>query len=101
MSPDKVRDYRNWYDLNAEPLQKRVIELHSHLEMLGASEVFGSEYAFRRNYVKTGQSSFYQRAMACSLPLPCAGHQSVSQTCCSSFAQVSFSLPGWIEFQRS
>lgn len=69
------------YDLNAEPLQKRVMELHSHLEMLGGNEVFGTAPAFRRNFVKTGETSFYQRAMSCTMPLPCANHESVTRGC--------------------
>ena len=69
------------YDINAEPLQKRVMELHSHLEMLGGNEVFGSASRFRRDFVKTGQDSFYQRAMSCTMPLPCANHQRVTRGC--------------------
>ena len=53
------------------PLQKRVMELHSHLEMLGGNEVFGTDRKFRRDFVKTGQASFYQRAMSCATPVPC------------------------------
>jgi SNF2 family DNA or RNA helicase len=70
------------YDLNAEPLQKRVMELHSHLEMLGGNAVFGNDRAFRRNFVRTGQASFYQRAMSCRTPLPCGRpHETVVKGC--------------------
>jgi SNF2 family DNA or RNA helicase len=68
-------------DLNAEPLHKRVMELHSHLEFLGGNAVFGTAAAFRRNYVRTGTSSFYQRAMSCRTPLPCSVHASVVKGC--------------------
>ena len=69
------------YDINAEPLQKRVMELHSHLEMLGGNEVFGSPSSFRRHFVKTGETSFYQRAMTCTTPVPCPEHPQVMKDC--------------------
>lgn len=63
------------YDTNATPLQKRPMELHSHLEFLGLTEVFGSPTSYRRHFVKTGTDAFYQRAMSCRTPVPCPIHQ--------------------------
>ena len=68
-------------DVNAEPLQKRAMELHSHLEFAGGNLVFGTDRQFRRNFVKTGTDSFYQRAMSCDTPLPCAHHDRVTAGC--------------------
>ncbi len=69
------------YDLHATPLQKRVMELHSHLEMLGGNAVFGNDRKFRRDFVKTGQASFYQRAWSCQTPNPCDRHDSLIKGC--------------------
>jgi SNF2 family DNA or RNA helicase len=68
-------------DINAEPLQKRLMEMHSHLELVGGGEVFGSPGKFRRDFVKTGTSSFYQRAMTCRTPVPCDRHPSLVRGC--------------------
>ena len=62
------------YDLNAGPLQKRLAELHSHLELVGGNAEFGSERKFRRDFVKTGTTSFCTRAMTCDTPVPCGIH---------------------------
>lgn len=70
------------YGLHATPLQKRLPELHSFLEPLGGWEVFGSLSTFRRTFVKTGTTQFYQRAMTCDTPVPCREHpQGVVKTC--------------------
>ena len=68
-------------DINAEPLQKRIMEMHSHLEMVGGNAVFGSQTRFRRDFVKTGQSSFYQRGLSCRTPVPCPRHQALVRGC--------------------
>ena len=68
-------------DINAEPLQKRLMEMHSHLELVGGNEVFGSPARFRRDFVKTGSSSFYQRALTCATPVPCGRHESMVRGC--------------------
>ena len=68
-------------DINAGPLQKRLLELHSHLEMVGGNEEFGSDRKFRRDFVKTGSSSFYQRAMSCRTPVPCQIHETLTRGC--------------------
>jgi SNF2 family DNA or RNA helicase len=68
-------------DVNAGPLQKRLLELHSHLEMVGGNEIFGDERKFRRDHVKTGSSSFYTRAMSCTTPVPCQIHRAVTRGC--------------------
>ena len=65
---------RRTVDINAGPLQKRLLELHSHLEYVGGNEIFGDDRRFRRDFVKTGSSSFYQRAMSCATPVPCQRH---------------------------
>lgn len=72
-------------DVNAEPLQKRAMELHSHLEMVGGNAVFGTAPSFRRNFVATGSSSFYQRAMSCTSLVPCPAHRRAAEcaTCTS------------------
>lgn len=69
------------YGLHATPLQKKLPELHSFLEPLGGWAVFGSLSTFRRNFVKTGTTQFYQRAMTCTTPVPCPEHPVVVKTC--------------------
>jgi len=69
------------YAVNATPLQKRLPELHSVLEALGGNATFGSLPAFRRRFVRTGETSFYQRAWTCTTPVPCPRHESVIPGC--------------------
>jgi SNF2 family DNA or RNA helicase len=71
------------FGLHATPLQKKVTELHSFLEPLGGTAVFGSLSCFRRNFVQTGQNSFWQRAMTCNTPVPCHDHPAGMVKACS------------------
>jgi SNF2 family DNA or RNA helicase len=45
--------------LTATPLQKQLTELHSVLEVVGGLEVFGSQHAFTRRYVREESVKIY------------------------------------------
>lgn len=47
--------------LNGTPLQKRLTELHSILELVGGLEVFGPKSRFRRRYVREESVSVYNK----------------------------------------
>ncbi len=49
--------------LNATPLQKRLRELHSMLEPVGGSSVFGSETTFRNRYERQELVTTYNRRL--------------------------------------
>lgn len=47
--------------LNGTPLQKRLREMHSMLELVGGYQVFGSETSFRTRYERTELTKVYNR----------------------------------------
>lgn len=47
--------------MTGTPLQKKLHELHSVLETIGGNDVFGSQAAFMRRYVRTEMQTFYDR----------------------------------------
>lgn len=49
--------------LNGTPLQKRLRELHSMLELVGGHAVFGSEMNFRRTYERTELVNAYSKRL--------------------------------------
>lgn len=49
--------------LNATPLQKKLLEMHSMLEPVGGYAVFGSETTFRRTYERQELVTVYNRSL--------------------------------------
>lgn len=49
--------------LNATPLQKKLLEMHSMLEPVGGYTVFGSETSFRRTYERTELVTVYNKSL--------------------------------------
>jgi hypothetical protein len=65
--------------VNATPLQKRLAELHSVLELVGGREIFGSETNFLRTYTRSEKVNIYARGGRRLTQSKVVGYQNIEQ----------------------
>lgn len=66
--------------LNGTPMQKRLLEMYSVMEPIGGQEIFGSETAFRRNYLREEWTKYWDpRAATYRKKRELVGYQNLDQ----------------------